>query len=46
MYIIVLRYGGFIRSKEKGSLYEAVRVFESLRKSYPGGRVTLEWSGV
>lgn len=45
MYIIVLHYGGFVRAKEKDSLYEAVRVFESLRKSYPGSRVTLEWSG-
>ena len=45
MYIIVLYYGGFIRSKEKESLYEAVRVFENLKKHYPGGRVTLEWRG-
>jgi len=45
MYIIVLHYGGFIRSKEKASLYEAVRVFENLRKHYPDGRITLEWSG-
>lgn len=43
MYIIVLYYSGMIRSKEKSSLYEAVRVFESMRQNYPGARVTLEW---
>ena len=43
MYIIVLHYCGLVRSKEKSSLYEAVKVFESMRQNYPGARVTLEW---
>ena len=43
MFIIILEYHGFVRSEEKGSLYEAVKRFESLRKWYPGGCVKMIW---
>lgn len=46
MYVIILEYYGMVRSKEKASLYEAVKCFESLRRNYPGGIVKLVWGRV
>lgn len=46
MFLIILEYCGMIRTKEKGSLYEAVKCFEKLRSTYPGGCVKLIWRAV